>query len=58
MQPTTPLYQALAAHQKKGRASFHTPGHKGREGIFPPDLLSLDVTELPDTDSLFEAGGQ
>ncbi len=57
MQPTTPLYQALAAHQKKGRASFHTPGHKGREGIFPPDLLSLDVTELPDTDSLFEAGG-
>lgn len=52
-----PLYQALLRHQRLGRASFHTPGHKSREGVFPRDLLSLDYTELPDTDSLFEAEG-
>lgn len=53
----TPLYTALLRHQGKGRSSFHTPGHKSAPGALPPDLLSLDFTELPDTDSLFEADG-
>ncbi len=52
----TSLYQALKAHQQKGFAPFHTPGHK-QSGFFPSDLLSLDYTELPDTDALFEANG-
>lgn len=51
-----PLYSALLNHQKLGRASFHTPGHKS-SGFFPDNLLSLDLTELPDTDALFEASG-
>lgn len=49
----TPLYTALQAHLRKQRASFHTPGHRGR--FLPKDLYELDLTELPDTDSLFEA---
>lgn len=51
-----PLYNALAAHQKLKRSSFHTPGHKC-SGIIKPNLLNLDLTELPDTDALFEANG-
>lgn len=53
----TPLYTALLEHRQKNRASFHTPGHKNAPGALPPDLLALDFTELPDTDSLFEAEG-
>lgn len=51
-----PLYNALAAHQKLNRSSFHTPGHKC-SGIIKSDLLNFDLTELPDTDALFEADG-
>ena len=53
----TPLYNTLVKHRNLNRASFHTPGHKSRQAIFPKDLLRLDYTELPDTDSLFEAEG-
>lgn len=53
----TPLYTALLSHQSLHRASFHTPGHKSNPAALPPNLLSLDYTELPDTDSLFEAEG-
>lgn len=49
-----PLFDALAAYAGRGLSSFHTPGHKN--GL-PRELLSFDVTELPDTDSLFEASG-
>lgn len=51
----TPLYTALREHFEKKQASFHTPGHKGR--FLPKDLYDLDLTELPDTDSLFESDG-
>lgn len=51
----TPLYTALREHLAKKQASFHTPGHKGR--FLPKDLYELDLTELPDTDSLFESDG-
>jgi len=54
---STPLYTALLRHQALNRASFHTPGHKSNPFSLPQDLLSLDFTELPDTDSLFEADG-
>ena len=52
-----PLYDALVLHRDLGRASFHTPGHKNNPEALPPDLYSLDFTELPDTDSLFDASG-
>lgn len=51
-----PLYAALQAYAAKGMASFHTPGHKGRSDVFPLDG-KLDLTELPETDSLFECDG-
>lgn len=57
MSNKTPLYSALLQHQKLGRSAFHTPGHSGGKLPFPSDLLQLDVTELPDTDSLYEADG-
>ncbi len=51
----TPLYTALQNYLKKDQISFHTPGHQGR--FLPRDLYDMDLTELPDTDSLFEASG-
>lgn len=55
-----PLYAALSRYTGDGAARFHMPGHKGlaaplRE-VFG-DALSFDVTELPETDSLFEDDG-
>ena len=50
-----PLAQALFSYAEKQRASFHTPGHKGHAS--PLDRLRLlehDLTELPDTGSLFD----
>lgn len=53
----TPLYDALVRHTVKGRASFHTPGHKGQAGVLRSRaLMELDLTELPDTASLFDGG--
>ena len=48
------IYNSLVNHKKLKRSSFHTPGHKNNAN-FLKDLLSLDFTELDDTDSLFEA---
>lgn len=56
MNNNTPIYNQLILHNKLGRSSFHTPGHKCAN-FFPDDLLKLDYTELPDTDALFEANG-
>lgn len=50
------IYQKLCEHRRLDYSSFHTPGHKCA-GFFPEDLLELDLTELPDTDSLFECSG-
>lgn len=49
-----PLWQALNNYRKLNRASFHTPGHKCAD-FFPHDLLYADLTELPETDALYEA---
>lgn len=54
--PETPLYTRLVEHKNKDHSSFHTPGHKCSD-FFPQDLLKLDLTELPDTDALYEADG-
>ena len=54
MTEKTPLYNRLIEHNKLNRASFHTPGHKCR-GFFDGGMISLDYTELPDTDALYEA---
>lgn len=51
----TPLYTALVNYQKKKYASFHTPGHKNTKSLLKYNLYELDYTELPETDSLFEA---
>ena len=55
MSNQTPLYSALIQHHRLGRSAFHTPGHSGKPISYLDHLLQLDVTELPDTDSLFEA---
>ncbi|MBS5343678.1 MAG: aminotransferase class V-fold PLP-dependent enzyme [Clostridium sp.] len=55
MSNQTPLYSALVQHHRIGRSAFHTPGHSGKPISYLNHLLELDVTELPDTDSLFEA---
>ena len=54
---SAPLYSALKAHRELGRSSFHTPGHKDNPAALPPDLWRLDLTELPDTGSLYDGGG-
>ncbi len=50
----TPLYNRLTEHNRLNRSSFHTPGHKC-SGFFDGGIISLDYTELPDTDTLYEA---
>ena len=54
--PRTPLWGAVCAYNNLDRASFHTPGHKCAD-FFPPSLLKADLTELPETDALYEADG-
>ena len=49
-----PLFNALNNHKLLKRSSFHTPGHKNNLKNFYKNLLELDYTELPDTDSLYE----
>ena len=56
-----PLYRAVRRYVQRKTARFHTPGHKG-SGDSPlaalmGEALAFDVTELPQTDSLFEADG-
>ena len=54
----TPLYDVLKEYAEKDPARFHMPGHKGR--FLPvPELMEaarLDVTEIPGTGNLYEAG--
>ncbi|OCN01082.1 amino acid decarboxylase [Clostridium sp. W14A] len=54
---SAPLYSALKNHAALGRASFHTPGHKSSPAALPGGLFQLDLTELPDTGSLYDGGG-
>lgn len=52
----TPLFSGMLGHKNKDYSSFHTPGHKC-SGFLPRELQELDLTELPDTDALYEADG-
>lgn len=52
-----PLADTMAAHLYRQTASFHTPGHKGRAAVLKSlESLSADLTELPDTGSLYDGG--
>ena len=54
----TPLYDALKEYAAQNPARFHMPGHKGKP-LPAPELAalgSLDVTEIPPTGNLYEAG--
>lgn len=55
----SPLKDALLKYNEENRARFHTPSHKGHANALSltDDVLSLDVTELPDTGSLFDGTG-
>lgn len=53
-----PLSRAVESHVRFEAASFHTPGHKGRDGILRQTLeRSRDLTELPGLDELARPAG-
>ena len=55
---STPLYDALRDYAAQNPARFHMPGHKGQP-LPAPELAGLpaiDVTEIPSTGNLYEAG--
>lgn len=54
----TPLYDALKAYASKANSRFHMPGHSGNFLPAPElqPLAPLDVTEVPGTGNLYEAG--
>lgn len=60
---TTPLYDALLKHRKRGKSSFHVPGHKNGTVFYREawkdfwPLLQLDVTELNGLDDLHAPEG-
>ncbi len=49
----SPLFHALKKYSKKNMSSFHVPGHKNNKKALLKNLLSLDYTELDETDTLF-----
>ena len=55
----TPLYDAVTAHNKKNMVSMHMPAHKGVSDTLSAFgiMQSLDITEIPDTGSLFDGEG-
>ncbi|MBS2010293.1 MAG: hypothetical protein JST01_24800 [Cyanobacteria bacterium SZAS TMP-1] len=58
--PRYSLCSAVARHARFEKASFHTPGHKGRqESLFQDAFLSAaaDLTELPGLDDLSSPTG-
>ena len=59
-----PIYEMLARHAERREIAFHVPGHKQRvvwqdagAAAFYEPLLTLDVTELADTDDLHHPEG-
>ena len=54
----TPLYDALHGYAGCEPLRFHMPGHKGKFLPVPElaGLAAIDVTELPPTGNLYEAG--
>ncbi|NLP47344.1 MAG: amino acid decarboxylase [Clostridiales bacterium] len=56
---SSPIYHAIKAHKAKKRAAFQMPGHKGWAQALSPlaGVLEFDLTEIPDTGSLFDGEG-
>ena len=54
----TPVYDALKEYAASGPTRFHMPGHKGTALPIPElaGLAAIDVTELPLTGNLYQAG--
>ena len=54
-----PIYNAIIEHNKKNRSAFHMPAHKGAAQCLAPlaSVLPFDLTEIPDTGSLFDGEG-
>lgn len=59
-----PILSALQKRADRGAFGFHTPGHQGGKGLWPPfqDMLRqlgprMDLTELPGLDNLASASG-
>lgn len=55
---STPLYDVLREYAAQNPARFHMPGHKGQPLPAPElaGLSAIDVTEIPGTGNLYEAG--
>lgn len=56
---SSPVYEMLLSYANNNPARFHMPGHKGNAlplKIFG-NTLKFDVTELPETDNLFDDTG-
>jgi arginine decarboxylase len=55
----SPIYNAIIEHNKKNRSAFHMPAHKGAAECLAPlaSVLPFDMTEIPDTGSLFDGEG-
>lgn len=52
----SPLLEALEKQLSSGRSRLHMPGHKGCLPFPLAEAARYDFTELPGTDSLYEAG--
>ena len=52
---SAPLYERLVNYAAQNRISFAMPGHKNGRGL-KKDLVSLDVTELCETENLHHGG--
>lgn len=52
---SAPLYERLMSYAAQNRISFAMPGHKNGRGL-KKDLISLDVTELYETENLHHGG--
>ena len=54
-----PLWTALQQHNAAGRVSMHMPAHKGAADCLAAlsAVLPFDLTELPDTGSLYDGEG-
>ncbi len=57
---SAPIWDAVQAYLAESPVRMHMPAHKGNASALPPEfaqLAPLDVTELPETGSLFDGEG-
>ncbi len=52
-----PIVEMLHRIADAERVRFHMPGHKGRLGFSPPEMLKFDITELTGSDNLYMPSG-